>query len=125
MNKADIIEKLLILRYLDDQRFAVNFTGTRMEINLEGSYRIKHGLKERGVDSAIVEKIFTSLEEENSFYGVIEKAVEKQIRIKGVPSSQKDVDRIMAYLTRKGFKTDMILKVTRELRENTGYDESM
>ncbi len=123
--KKLVIDRLKSVDYIDDSRFAANYARFRMEIYLEGPYRIKRELLERGIDECLADSTLAVLESENNFKEVFDRAVEKRVRTKGKPVSVKEVNKLAGYLLRKGFDSDLISNVTQKFRENTEYNESI
>lgn len=98
------IEKLIELRYLDDQRYVNNFLQNSNEFKKHGPMRIKQELRLKGIDK---ELIFSSMAE--SEFDYFESALEylnKKYSYK--IEDRKEKDRITRFFISRGFSFDMI-----------------
>jgi regulatory protein len=98
------INKLVDMKYLDDERFVENFLKYCNETKHYGPMRIKQELKLKGIDNELIKNSF----EENEF-DYFEAALEYLNKKYPNPiEERKEKDRITRFLINKGFGFDMI-----------------
>ncbi len=52
----DVIERLIAVKYLNDDRFAEGFVRARAEHKFHGPYRLRRDLISRGIDSSTADR---------------------------------------------------------------------
>ena len=112
---TDIIEEALAyvksFGYVDDRQYAEDFITYNME--RKSRRRMEQDLYTKGIDSGIVREIFERLKEEND--GPDEYSMAKEIlRKKNYDSemaTNKEKQKMSAFLYRKGFNADTIRRV--------------
>ena len=126
--RRGILEELRELGLVDDERFAREFVGARVDLKRLGPHRLKFELRKLGVAPAIVERVLdeafpTGRQEELAWVAVRKKLGSR------VPD-ERDVRRISDFLKRKGFDYGVVNRVAYELLKRSGrgavetaYDE--
>jgi len=106
-----VVARLLELRYLSDERFAADFTRTRVEGQKFGQRRLEQDLQAKGVGKELVaETVRTAYE------GVDEAELARQYTEKKrmrAPVNEKEVARATGRLLRAGFSPRAVWKVLR------------
>lgn len=110
-----VIEKLKEYNYLNDVEFATNLAASKVRAKSFGKRRLKQDLKQKKLDNETIEKALENVFEETSEEEVIDRAVAKRLRIKGVPQTPNDKNNFFGYLMRQGFDYDLIRKKLDEL----------
>ena len=109
-----ILEKLVEMRYLSDERYAADFTKLRQENRSLGRRRVQQDLQQKGIATDV---IATTLEE--AYGDVDEQALVRQHlerrRIQP-PTDDKSTARVLRRLTAAGFSSKSIFAVLRSLR---------
>ena len=109
-----ILEKLVEMRYLSDERYAADFTKLRQENRSLGRRRVQQDLQQKGIAT---ELIATTLEE--AYGDVDEQALVRQHlerrRIQP-PTDEKSTARVLRRLTAAGFSSKAIFAVLRSLK---------
>jgi len=116
---AEIVEavlaKLKEYNYLNDDQFAKEFAASRLRQKPIGKRVLKQKLALKRLDKetvdAALEKAFEDTPEED----VIERAIEKRLRIKGKPETREDSKKFYDYLLRQGFSYDLVSNKMREI----------
>jgi regulatory protein len=105
-----VIEKLKEYEYLDDQKYAVSLALSKLRQKPQGKRRLQQTLSQKELDretiSDALETAFEKMPEED----LIDTAIEKRIRIKGVPETREDKKKFYDHLLRQGFDFDLIRK---------------
>lgn len=109
-----VVQRLKDLRYLDDARYAMDFTRLRQENEKFGKRRVQQDLMQRGVHGdvikAAVEPAYEDVKED-----VLARQYIERKRMKP-PANEKETARIVRRLVRAGFSTSCIFKVLRAWR---------
>jgi len=105
-----VIEKLKEYEYLDDQKYAVSLALSKLRQKPQGKRRLQQTLSQKELDretiSGALETAFEKMPEED----LIDTAIEKRIRIKGLPETREDKKKFYDHLLRQGFDFDLIRK---------------
>lgn len=103
-----VINDLLERGFLDDFKFAQAWIENRLAFRPRSAYALRTELRQRGVDSQVVEKALDGFDERQA----AEKAAQDAARrYRG----EDRVERIYAYLERRGFPYSMTRSVVRDL----------
>ena len=114
------VSELARLGYLNDERFALHFGRTRMEGKHFGRRRLAMEMKKRGLAEDTVERALDALAEEIDEWALALKAGEKKLSTLGGLDADKKRRRLAHHLERRGFATDTVYKVVRELTPYRG-----
>jgi len=110
-----VLAKLKEYNYLNDEQFAKEFAASRLRQKPIGKRVLKQKLALKRLDKetvdAALEKAFEDTPEED----VIERAIEKRLRIKGKPETREDSKKFYDYLLRQGFSYDLVSNKMREI----------
>ena len=123
--KADVdavIARLKEYSYLDDERFAFSYASLKVRQRPIGKRRLERDLKFKKVDSAtaatVLDLVFTETPEEE----LIDRAIEKRIRIKGKPSNRLEAKSLFDHLLRQGFPFELVGEKVRAVMQ-TDFEE--
>jgi len=110
-----VLAKLKEYNYLNDEQFAKEFAASRLRQKPIGKRVLRQKLALKRLDKetvdAALEKAFEDTPEED----VIERAIEKRLRIKGKPETREDSKKFYDYLLRQGFSYDLVSNKMREI----------
>ncbi len=104
-----VILKLKQMNYLNDTRFAADFTRLRQENEKFGRRRVQQDLMQRGVHSDLIATTLSTAYDDLDEPALCRKHIERK-RMKP-PADQKETARIVGRLMRAGFSTRTIFKV--------------
>ncbi|MEW6126100.1 MAG: regulatory protein RecX [Acidobacteriota bacterium] len=116
------IARLKELGYINDRSFALNYAESRLSLRAIGKSRLRRELVEKKVPRAIIEETFEKIYAESTEENSLQQAIDKHLRIHGLPDDPKSKRRIIAHLIRQGFSYDLIMKKLR-LIENATDEE--
>jgi regulatory protein len=112
-----VILRLKKLRYLDDTRFAADYTRLRQENEKFGRRRVQQDLMQRGVHSEIISKTLDTAYEDVDEPELLRRYIARK-RLKEPEGDRetraKQTARLMRMLVRAGFSTPSIYKVLRK-----------
>jgi len=112
----DCIVRLKEMGYVNDRAFALNYATSRLALKSIGRSRLTRELAEKQLSREVVEETLAAVFEEVAEEDLLDKAIEKQMRLHGRPTDEKSVRRLYAYLMRRGFPYDAIVKRVRTIR---------
>ena len=124
---ASVIEKLEEYGYLDDQKFAGDLALSKLRQKPQGKRRLQQTLSQKKLSKENVETAIESAFEKLPEEDLIDTAIEKQIRLKGVPGTREETKRFYDHLLRRGFGFDLIRSkmsaVTKRAGTESGDDD--
>ena len=111
----EVVASLKKIDELDDKKFAHVWVESRMHANPMGDVVLRHELKEKGVSDPIIEATLAEKALKYDEYEVaFSMAKERFDRFKKL-DRQKAMKRVYDFLQRRGFKYDVIRKITENL----------
>ncbi len=106
-----VVARLVELNYLDDKRFAADYTRLRKENERFGQRRVRADLFQKGVKAELAESALkTAYADEDETVLVRGYIARKRIK---APKDDKEKARVMGRLLRAGFTSSSIHKVMR------------
>ena len=103
-----VITRLKEYGYLDDERFAFSYASLRVKQRPIGKRRLERDLKFKKVDNATaaaaLDLVFAETPEEE----LIDRAIEKRLRLKGKPSNRLEAKSLFDHLLRQGFPFELV-----------------
>ena len=118
------ILRLTELDYVNDARFAAAFIGTRATSRALGPGRVRSELRKRGVAREVIDsQLRGAAESGEASPADATAALERIVRVKGVPRDRKERDRVRAALARRGFGMAAIAKAMAALKRREEGDE--
>lgn len=105
---AAVIEKLEEYGYLDDEKFAGDLALSKLRQKPQGKRRLQQTLSQKKLSKEHVESALESAFEKIPEAELIETAIEKRLRLKGVPETREDTKKFYDHLLRRGFQFDLI-----------------
>jgi len=106
-----VLAELIELNYLDDARFAQRFAEDRRNLDSWGADRIERRLRELGVDKSDIAPAVAAGAE-----GELDTAVALlRRRFPAPPETDRDRDRALSMLVRKGYDLDLAYDAVRAL----------
>lgn len=117
-----VLEKLKEYNYLNDEQFARSLAASKIRQKPIGRRVLKQKLALKKLDKETVEAALETAFEETPEEEIIERAIEKRLRLKGIPETREDSKKFYDYLLRQGFSYDLVSSKMREIN-NRSLDE--
>lgn len=117
-----VIDKLKEYNYLNDEQFANDFAASRLRQKPIGKRVLQQKLALKKLDKETVAAALETAFEETPESEVIERAIEKRLRLKGKPETREDSKKFYDYLLRQGFSYDLVANKMREIAARN-FDE--
>lgn len=102
------MEKLKEYKYLDDAQYAKDLAVSKLRQKPQGKRRLKRTLSQKQLDKEIVDEAVISAFEKLPEEDLIDRAIEKRLRLKGKPETREDTKKFYDHLLRQGFGFDLI-----------------
>ncbi len=118
----EVIKKLESYGYLNDAQFAKNFASAKIRQKPIGKRVLKQKLSQKRLDKETVEEAIEKAFEETPEEEIIDRAIEKRLRVKGKPAERTDVKKFYDFLLRQGFSYDLVRDKMREVAAG-GFEE--
>ncbi|MEO5860545.1 MAG: regulatory protein RecX [Pyrinomonadaceae bacterium] len=103
-----VIAKLEEYKYLDDQQFAADFAVSRLRQKPQGKRRLQQSLSTKKLSKENVDLAIKNAFEKIPEADLIDRAIEKRLRLKGKPETLADKKKFFDHLLRQGFDFGLI-----------------
>ncbi len=116
--KADIIIHLIENKFLDEGRFAESYVSGKLRIKNWGRIKIKQALKAKFLHSNLIENALKGIDLD-VYEAIFQKiANRKWNELKSEKNSFTKKAKLFRFLASRGFESDLIYGVLKELEEN-------
>lgn len=105
----ECIARLTEMGYINDLSFAENYANHRLQVRPEGRSRIRQELARKDVSRETIDEALNTVFEETSEESLIERAIEKHMRIHGRPRTPQQSKKLFGHLIRRGFDYSLIM----------------
>jgi regulatory protein len=115
-NKAIVDEVIARLReygYLDDERFALSFASLKVKQRPIGRRRLQQDLSQKKVARAVADEALDLVYAETSEEELIDRAIERRIRLRGRPKTRLEAKSLFDHLLRQGFPFELVSEKVR------------
>jgi len=103
----EIISALIEQNYLNEERFAIAYTGGKFRSNHWGRVKIKYELKQRQVSEYSIRKALKQIDEDE-YLSVLKGLVEKKFNLLKDDQHLVRKKKTMDYLLNRGFELELI-----------------
>ena len=114
-----VISRLREYGYLDDERYAFSYASSKVKRQPVGRRRLERDLKfkkiENNVAAEALELVYTETPEEQ----LIDRAIEKRIRLRGRPKDRAQAKSLFDHLLRQGFSFELVSEKVRRVTDYT------
>ncbi|HEX7997487.1 MAG TPA: regulatory protein RecX [Pyrinomonadaceae bacterium] len=117
-----VLEKLREYGYLDDERYAFGYASFKVRQKPVGRQRLQRALALKKVDKETADEALKLVFEETPEDVLIERAIEKRVRLRGRPSTRAETKSLFDHLLRQGFSYELVIRKVRAVSE-TDVDE--
>ena len=117
-----VLKKLSEYGYLNDERFAFGYASYKVRQKPVGRQRLRRDLQMKKVPRETADEALDLVFEETPEEALIDRAIEKRTRLRGVPQTRAEIKSLIDHLMRQGFSYDLISNKVRNL-SSAGLDE--
>lgn len=107
-NMVKIIDRLLELKYLDDQQYCSDYVATRTKLKPRGKFLLERELKLKGINKEIIQQTMKEIEL-NEFDLALEALQRKERQWKDL-SPEKKREKAFRFLGSRGFNSETIYR---------------
>ncbi|HZE69416.1 MAG TPA: RecX family transcriptional regulator [Pyrinomonadaceae bacterium] len=104
----EVIARLREYGYLDDERFAFGYASLRVKQKPLGRKRLERDLMLKKIAGKVAGEALDLVFKETSEEELIDRAIEKRVRLRGRPQSREDARKLFDHLLRQGFAFELV-----------------
>ena len=108
-----VLGRLREYGYLDDERFAFGYASFAVRQKPVGRQRLQRALAQKQVDRETADEAIAQVFAETPEEELIDRAVEKRVRLRGRPTTRQEVKSLFDHLLRQGFSYDLVMRKVR------------
>ncbi len=106
-----IVNQLIKEKYIDEERFAKIYAGSKFRTKKWGRLKIKYMLKQKNISNALINKGLQEISAEEYYETLKTLALQKKEALR----NKFDKVKLYNYLISKGFESDLVQEVIREI----------
>lgn len=110
-----VLETLKEYNYLNDAQYAENLAAYTIRQKPQGRRKLQLKLAQKRIDKDTAKEALERVFEETPEANLIDEALEKRLRIKGVPKDRDETKKLFDYLLRQGFSFDLVREKMRDI----------
>ena len=103
-----VIEKLQEYKYLNDRQFAADLAVSKLRQKPQGKRKLQQSLSRKKLSKENLDNAIKTAFEKLPEPDLIDKAIEKRLRLKGRPKTREEFKKFFDHLLRQGFDFDLI-----------------
>ena len=120
----EVLARLTEYGYLNDERFAIGYASAKVRQRPIGRQRLKRDLTLKKVSKETAEEALDMVFAETSESELIDRAIEKRIRLRGRRGNRAEAKGLFDHLLRQGFPFELVAdKVRAAAQTNLDDDE--
>jgi len=116
LRKKDVEQAVATLieeNYLNEERFAIQYTGGHFRLKSWGRVRIRYELRQKQVSEYCINKALATIDEEEYERTLARLAEQRAETLKDEPNTFVRRQKLQEYLVRKGYEPDRIAAVAK------------
>jgi len=117
-----VIEKLKEYGYLDDRKYASDLALSRLRQRPQGKRKLQQTMSQKKLDREIRDEAINAAFEKLPETDLIDRAIEKRLRLKGRPETREETKKFYDHLLRQGFDFDLIREKISAIRNFESED---
>lgn len=118
----EVIARLKEYGYLDDERYALSYASLKVKQRPIGRRRLQQDLKMKQVPGKVADEALDAVFAETPEDELIDRAIEKRIRLRGQPKTRLEAKSLFDHLLRQGFAFELVSEKVRRILK-TDLDE--
>jgi regulatory protein len=108
-----VITRLREYGYLDDERYALSYAASQVRQQPIGRRRLQQSLVLKKVDRTVADEALDQVFAETSEDQLIDRAIEKRVRLRGRPKTRAEAKSLFDHLLRQGFPFELVSEKVR------------
>lgn len=110
-----VLNRLEEYKFVDDDKFAHDFAASKLRQKPVGKRKLQQTLSNKQLDKETIETALAQVYEETPEADLVAEAIQKRIRLKGLPENRDETKKFYDYLMRQGFSYGLISEKMREI----------
>jgi len=111
----EVIARLREYGYLDDERFAFGYASLKVRQRPIGRARLERDLMFKKVNREVAGEALDLVFTETSEDELIDRAIEKRLRLRGQPKNRAEAKKLFDHLLRQGFPFELVSQKVRRV----------
>ncbi len=116
----EIITELIKQDFLNEERYARSFARGKFRLKKWGRNKIKQQLYARRISDYCIRKAMTEIEEED-YIDTLREVINKKVNQLDNEPKLIRKDKAIKYALSRGYESNLIFKIVKELEEDEGY----
>ncbi|MBN8859709.1 MAG: RecX family transcriptional regulator [Sphingobacteriales bacterium] len=112
-----LLSQLIEEGYLNEERFAIQYAGSKFRMKHWGRKKIEHGLKERFVSTYCIKKALAQIVDTDYENALHRLANNKWEALKGTSNVFTKMKKLQDYLLQKGYEYELVNNAVKKIRE--------
>jgi regulatory protein len=108
-----VIARLREYGYLDDERYALGYASAKVRQQPIGRRRLQQSLAMKQVERKVADEVLDQVFSETSEAELLDRALEKRIRLRGRPKTRAEAKSLFDHLLRQGFPFELVSEKVR------------
>ncbi len=114
-----VLAKLREYGYLDDERFAFGYASFKVRQKPVGRQRLQRALMLKKIDKETADEALKLVFEQTPEEELIERAIEKRVRLRGRPETRAETKSLFDHLLRQGFSYELVIRKVRAVSDKS------
>lgn len=114
-----VISRLREYGYLDDERYAFTYASSKVKRQPIGRRRLERDLKFKKIENNVAAEALELVYAETSEEQLIDRAIDKRIRVRGRPKDRAGAKSLFDHLLRQGFGFELVSEKVRSVTDYT------
>ena len=110
-----VITRLREYGYLDDERLAFSYASSKVKQRPVGRRRLQRDLKLKQIENNVADEALELVYTETPEDQLIDRAIEKRIRLRGRPKTRAEAKSLFDHLLRQGFEFGLVSERVRSI----------
>jgi regulatory protein len=120
---GEVLQKLEEYKYLDDKQYAKDLAVSKLRQKPQGKRKLQQTISQKKLDKETVDEAVTYAFEKMPETELIETAIEKRVRLKGIPETREEMKKFYDHLMRQGFSYGLIREKLSEVLKEISNEE--
>ena len=121
-----VLEKLKEYDYLNDAQYAENFAASNLRQKPQGRRKLQLKLAQKRIDRDTAKEALEKVFEESPETDLIDEAIQRRLRLKGIPRDRDETKKFFDFLLRQGFSFELVREKMRHIpKDEIEADETI
>ena len=113
----ELISQLIEENYLNEERFAIQYAGSKFRMKQWGRVKIKYALTQKQISDYCIKKALSQIKEEDYLKTLEKLTADKLTALSDEPNRFIKMRKVGDYLTLKGFEAELIREALCQVKQ--------